>query len=87
VRIRQGNIHGLEPERIGELRPIRCHHVGCRGQSSGATELRHYFATGQASFRPARIFGVSEDFVLVATKCNRFFERPRAVWVERDGAP
>ena len=84
MRIGQRNIHGLQLQRVGQLRPIGSDHVRRRREAGRAAKFRHYLAAGFSILRSAGIFGVSQNFVLIGAKRNRFRERPRAIRIERD---
>ncbi len=52
VRVCQRNVHRLQRERVPHLTPVGRDHVGGGWQPGGATELRHYFTSGEPCSAP-----------------------------------
>ena len=84
VRIGQRDIHGMQPDRMPHLAPIRGDHVGGRREPGRPSEFGHYFPTGITVFRTARIFHVCQHVLLAAAQSNGLFQRPGAVRIDGD---
>ena len=84
VRVCQRNVHRLQRERVPHLTPVGRDHVGGGWQPGGATELRHYFTSGEPLLGAARIFRVGQHAFKLLTDFDRLIKRPGTVRIQRD---
>ena len=71
-------------ERVPHLTPVGRDHVGGGWQPGGATELRHYFTSGEPLLGAARIFRVGQHAFKLLTDFDRLIKRPGTVRIQRD---
>src|SRR5579883_639512 len=81
--IGQRDIDRTEPERMRQLPPVGCDHVGRGGKPRGAPELRHDLAAGEAGLGAAGVLRIGEDAVHILAEADSLVERPGAVRVQR----
>src|SRR6202011_1565140 len=87
MRVRQGNVDRLQLDGMAQLAPVRGHHVGCRPQPRGASELGHRLATRVAILRAAGVLSIREDPPLSATQLDSLFQGPGTVWIQGNAGP